>query len=133
MLAKTSAGGICTAFPDVCLTPAPPSPSPVPIPYPNVGAEPTDTGFVPNVLITCAPAHNMATQPIMSNGDNAGVATGVASGTVMGPARTVTAAFTVLVGGMPLARLTSATVQNSTNAPGAKLVPSATNVLVMSP
>jgi len=132
MLAKTSAGGICTAFPDVCLTPAPPSPSPVPVPYPNVGAEPTDTGFVPNVLITCAPAHTLATQPAMSNGDNAGVATGVASGTVMGPARTVTGAFTVLVGGMPLARLTSVTIQNSTNAPGAKLVPSATNVLVMS-
>ena len=32
----------------------------------------------------------------MTNGDNAGLATGVASGTVMGPARTVTAAFTVL-------------------------------------
>lgn len=132
MLAKTSAGGLCTAFPDVCLTPAPPSPSPVPVPYPNVGAEPTDTGFVPNVLITCAPAHNLSTQPVMSNGDNAGVGTGVASGTVMGPVRTVTGAFTVLVGGMPLARLTSATIQNSTNVPGAKLVPSATNVLVMS-
>lgn len=26
--------GICFAFPDVCLTPAPPGP-PVPIPYPN--------------------------------------------------------------------------------------------------
>ena len=55
------------------------------------------------------------------------------SGTVMGPARTVTAAFTVLVGGMPLARLTSITVQNSTNAPGAKVVPSVTNVLVLAP
>ncbi len=133
MLAKTSAGGLCTAFPDVCLTPAPPAPSPVPIPYPNIGADPTDTGFVPTVLMTCAPAHTLATQPMMSNGDNAGVATGVASGTVMGPARTVTGAFTVLVGCMPLARLTSVTVQNSTNAPGAKLVPSVTNVLVLAP
>ena len=34
---------------------------------------------------------------------------------------------------MPLGRLTSITVQNNTNAPGAKVVPSATNVLVMSP
>jgi len=133
MLAKTSAGGTCMAFPDVCLTPAPPSPSPVPVPYPNVGVDPTDTQFVPNVLMTCAPAHNLKTQPMMSNGDNAGVATGVASGTVMGPVRTVTAAFTVLVGGMPLGRMTSVTVQNSTNAPGAKIVPSVTNVLVMSP
>ena len=133
MLAKTSAGGTCMAFPDVCLTPAPPAPAPIPIPYPNVGVDPTDTGFVPNVLLTCTPAHNMSTQPVMSNGDNAGVMMGVASGTVMGPTRTVTAAFTVLVGGMPLARLTSITIQNSTNAPGAKIVPSVTNVLVLAP
>lgn len=133
MLAKTSAGGTCMAFPDVCLTPAPPAPAPIPIPYPNIGVDPTDTGFVPNVLLTCTPAHNMSTQPVMSNGDNAGVAMGVASGTVMGPTRTVTAAFTVLVGGMPLGRLTSVTIQNSTNAPGAKMVPSVTNVLVLAP
>jgi hypothetical protein len=132
MLAKTSAGGMSVAFPDVCLTPAPPAP-PIPVPYPNIGLDPTNVGFVPNVLMTCAPAHNMSTKPPMTNGDNAGVATGVASGTVMGPARTVTAAFTVLVGGMPLARLTSATIQNNTNAPGAKVVPSVTNVLVLAP
>lgn len=35
--------------------------------------------------------------------------------------------------GMPLARLTSMTIQNNTNAPGAKIVPSATNVLVLAP
>jgi hypothetical protein len=133
MLAKTSAGGMCIAFPDVCLTPAPPSPSPVPVPYPNIGLEPTNTGFVPNVLMTCAPAHNLGTVAPLTNGDNAGIGTGVASGTVMGPARTVTGAFTVLVGGMPLARLTSMTIQNSTNAPGVKVVPSATNVLVLAP
>jgi hypothetical protein len=133
MLAKTSAGGMCVAFPDVCLTPAPPSPSPVPVPYPNIGVDPTNSGFVPNVLMTCTPAHNFSTAPIMTNGDNFGVAMGVASGTVMGPVRTVTGAFTVLVGGMPLARLTSATLQNSTNAMGAKVAPSATNVLVLAP
>ena len=121
------------AFPDVCLTPAPPAPAPIPIPYPNIGIDPTDTTFVPNVLITCTPAHNMSTEPVMTNGDNPGVATGVASGTVMGPARTITAAFTVICGGMPLTRLTSMTIQNSTNAPGCKIVPSVTNVLVLAP
>ena len=130
MLAKTSAGGMCLAFPDVCLTP---TPAPTPVPYPNIALDPTDVAFVPNVLLTCAPAHNMATMPPLSNGDNAGVAMGVASGTVMGPARTVTAAFTVIVGGMPLARLTSMTIQNSTNAPGCKIVPSVTNVIVLAP
>lgn len=133
MLAKTSAGGMCLGFPDVCLTPAPPAPAPIPIPYPNTGVDPTDTSFVPNVLITCTPAHNMSTQPVMSNGDNAGVAMGVASGTVMGPVRTLTAAFTVICGGMPLARLTSVTLHNSTNCPGVKIVPSVTNVVVLAP
>ena len=67
MLAKTQAGGMCFAFPDVCLTPTPAGP--VPIPYPNMGLEPTDVVFVPNVLMTCAPAHNLATMPVMTNGD----------------------------------------------------------------
>lgn len=133
MLAKTSAGGMCLAFPDVCLTPAPPAPAPIPIPYPNIAIDPTDVAFVPNVLLTCAPAHNMATIAPLTMGDNPGVATGVASGTVMGPERTVTAAFTCIVGGMPLARLTSITIQNSTNAPGVKIVPSVTNVVVLAP
>jgi hypothetical protein len=66
-----------------------------------------------------------------TNGDNAGVGTGVASGTVMGPSRHTTAAFTVLVDGMPATRLTSTTMQNSTNAVGARLVPSQTKVLVL--
>lgn len=124
---------MCVGFPDVCLTPAPPAPAPVPIPYPNIGVEPTNTGFVPNVLLTCAPAHNMSAKPIISNGDNLGISMGVASGSIMGPVRTVTAAFSVLVGGMPLARLTSITTQNNTNAPGLKVMPSVTNVLVLAP
>jgi len=131
MLAKTSAGGMCMAFPNVCLTPTPAGP--VPIPYPNIALDPTDVAFVPTVLLTCTPAHTLATKPILTNGDNAGVAMGVASGTVMGPANTVTGAFTCIVGGMPLARLTSVTLQNSTNAPGMKIVPSVTNVVVLAP
>jgi hypothetical protein len=130
MLAKTSAGGTCVGYPDVCLTPAPPAP----VPYPNIALDATCVGFVPHVLMTGAPAHVVgATQAPMTNGDNAGIAMGVASGTVMGPARCVTGACTVLVGGMPLARLTSITIQNNTNAPGAKIAPSATNVLVLAP
>ena len=132
MFANTQmAGQDVGTVPDVCLTPSPAGP--IPIPYPNIALDPTNLGFVPNVLMTCAPAHNMSTQPPLTNGDNPGLATGVASGTVMGPARTVTAAFTVLVGGMPLARLTSVTIQNNTNAPGAKIVPSVTNVMVLAP
>jgi len=67
----------------------------------------------------------------MSNGDNPGVATGVASGMVMGPCRHLTGAFTVLLKGMPATRLTSMSLQNSTNAPGCRIVPSQTKVLLL--
>jgi hypothetical protein len=131
MLAKTQAGGMCLGFPDVCLTPTPAGP--VPIPYPNLALHPTNVVFVPNVLVTCAPGHNMMTITPMTNGDNAGVNMGVASGTVMAPGRNITAAFTVILGCAPMTRMTSASMQNSTNDPGCAIVPSVTNVLVMAP
>ena len=132
MFANTQMGGVDTGFPDVCLTPAPPAP-PVPIPYPNVAAGPMGTPPYPKVLFMAAPAHNMATTIPMSNGDNAGLATGVASGVVMGPARHLTGAFTCLVGGMPATRVTSVALQNSTNCPGARLAPSQLKVLILAP
>jgi hypothetical protein len=69
----------------------------------------------------------------MTQGDNAGVATGVASGPVMGPRRHVTASFTVLVGGAPATKLTSVAIQNNTNCPGARIVPSQVKVLLLAP
>ena len=132
MFANTQMGGMDMAFPDVCLTPAPPAP-PVPIPYPNMANRPTATPAVYTVLFGGAPAHNMSTLIPMSNGDNAGVAMGVASGVVMGPSRCTTGATTVLIGGMPATRLTSTTLQNSTNAPGACIAPSQTKVLLLAP
>ena len=69
----------------------------------------------------------------MTNGDNAGVLMGVASGTVMGPSRHLTAAFTVLFCGMPATRLTSVSLQNSTNCPGVRTVPSQALVLLLAP
>src|SRR5215475_11080870 len=130
MLANTQMMGIDLGFPDVCLTP---TPAPVPIPYPNIAAGPMGVPAAYNVLFMCMPAHNMATTVPMTNGDNVGVNMGVASGTVMGPSRHLTAAFTVLVGGMPATRLTSASLQNSTNCPGVRVVPSQPKVLILSP
>lgn len=131
MFANTQMMGIDTGFPDVCLTPTPAGP--VPIPYPNIAAGPMGVPAAYNVLFMAAPAHNMATTIPLTNGDNAGVATGVASGMVMGPARPVTAAFTMLVGGAPTTRLSSMSIQNSTNCPGCRIVPSQIKVLVLSP
>ena len=133
MFANSQMGGVDFAFPDVCLTPAPPSPVPVPIPYPNIAAGPMGVPAAYNVLWSCTPAHNMGTIVPLSNGDNPGVALGVASALVMGPARHLTAAFSVLVTGMPATRMTSVSLQNSTNAPGMRFAPSQVNVLLLAP
>jgi len=133
MFANTQMGGLDTGFPDVCLTPAPPAPAPVPLPYPNIAAGPMGVPPYPKVLFMCAPAHNMGTSITPTNGDNTGVATGVASGTVMMSARHVTAAFTIMVGGMPATRMTSVAIQNSTNCPGARIAPSQVKVLLLAP
>ena len=63
--------GMNTGFPDVCLTPAV---VPVPIPYPNLGMNVMSMPMCPNILVSAMPSHNMAAKPLMTNGDNAGVA-----------------------------------------------------------
>jgi hypothetical protein len=117
-------------FPDVCLTP---SPAPVPVPYPNISNGPLTAPFCVNILIVGGPAHNLTQAVTLSNGDNPGVATGVASGTVMGPTRPVTGAFTILMDGAPATRMTTVNIQNNTNAPGMRLVPAQPKVLLLSP
>lgn len=129
MFANCQLGGTDTAFPDVCLTPSPAGP--VPIPYPNIAAGPMAVPNVPTILFSGAPAHNLGTTIPMTNGDNVGVASGVASGLVMGPSRHLTGAFTVLLKGMPASRMTSVSLQNSTNAPGCRLVPSQVKILML--
>ncbi len=118
-------------FPDVCLTPTPAGP--VPIPYPNIAAGPMGVPAAYNILYMCTPAHNMSTTVPLTNGDNAGVAMGVASGMVMGPSRHLTGAFTVLLNYMPATRMTSMALQNSTNCPGARIVPSQVKILILAP
>ncbi|KAA6187365.1 DUF4150 domain-containing protein [Thiohalocapsa marina] len=131
MFANAQMMGTDTAFPDVCLTPSPAGP--VPVPYPNIAMGPMAVPNVPNILFAATPAHNLGTTIPMTNGDNAGLATGVASGTVMGPSRHLTGAFSVLIKGMPASRMTSMSLQNNTNAPGCRLAPSQTKVLILAP
>jgi hypothetical protein len=131
MFANTQMMGTDTGFPDVCLTPSPAGP--VPVSYPNTALGSMAVKAVYNVLYGGAPAHNLGTVIPMTNGDNAGTALGVASGTVMGPSRHLTGAFTVLIGGMPATRVTSMSLQNSTNCPGARVLPSQLKVLLLAP
>jgi hypothetical protein len=129
MFANTQMMGMDMGFPDVCLTP----PVAAPIPYPNMGLGPMTLPFVPNVLMFCAPSHNMFCQVVVTLGDQPGIMLGVASGLVMGPSRRLTAAFTCIVGGAPLTRMTSFGLQNNTNCPGVRLVPSQPKVIVLKP
>lgn len=130
MYANCQLSGIDLAFPDVCLTPIP---IPTPIPYPDIAMGSTSIPNVFNILFMGMPAHNMTTITPLTNGDNPGVATGVTSGTVMGPSRHLTGAFTVLLKGSPATRLTSISMQNSTNAIGMRIVPSQFKVLMLAP
>lgn len=130
MFANCQLFGVDLAFPDVCLTP---TPTPTPIPYPDIALGPTAIPNAFTILFMGMPAHNMATVTPLTNGDNPGIATGVASGTVMGPSRHLTGAFTVLLKGTPATRLTSVSLQNSTNMVGMRIVPSQFKVLILAP
>ncbi len=131
MFGNSQGGGQDMGFPDVCLTPTPPTVTPMP--YPNIAMGPTATGAAYNVLYGCMPAHNMGTSIPQTNGDNAGVGTGVASGTVMMASRHLTASFTVLVANKPGTKLTSTSLQNSTNCPGCRIAPSQVKVILLAP
>jgi len=79
------------------------------------------------------PAHNLRTQVPISQGDNAGVAGGIASGMVMGPSKHLMGSFGVIYEGFPATKMTSLTGQNgmSLNAPGMTLVPAQFKVMIM--
>lgn len=133
MFQLTMGGGMQMGAPDVCLTPTPVGP--VPIPYPNVStgatANPASTALT--VLTDAMPSLNQMSMIMLSNGDNAGVNMGVASGMVMGPTEFILGSFTVFMGGAPAQRLTSLTGHNglSMNCPGVSLAPSQCNTLIL--
>jgi len=129
MFANTNLGVMNFAFPDVCLTPTPAGP--IPVPYPNIALSTTHVPSVFNVIVGGGLAENLMTMGTISNGDNAGVALGVASGLVMGPDRAMLGSFKTFFGTAPATRLTSMTIQNSTNAPGMSLTPSQFKVLLL--
>ncbi|OKP02257.1 DUF4150 domain-containing protein [Xenorhabdus eapokensis] len=128
MFANTQGGGTDMAVPDVCLTPT--VVPPVPVPYPNTAQGTTGISNATNILFVGCPAHNLATTIPMTTGDNAGVNCGVTSGTVMGSARHVIGVNSVLIKSSPATRVSCSTMQNSTNAPGSRTVPSQNKVLI---
>jgi hypothetical protein len=132
--AATKAGGDAFAFPDTCLTPAPPSPAPVPIPYPNTAM--LNQAMGP----TCSLIVKIMNQPVVTKmtiiprtmGDEAGVNGGVMSGMNMGQAAFKLGVPTVQVEGNDIVNMLKLTAHNgpSANAYGALISPSQTTVIV---
>lgn len=133
--ASTRMGGMCFAFPDVCIVPVPPPVTQVPTPFPNVGqcvmALPFTCALVVKILNQPA-LHQMSVIP-RSDGDQPGVRGGVTSGMIMGPVQYRTGSTRVKIEGLPAVTVLHPTGHNgvSANAPaGAQVVPSQFTVLV---
>ncbi|MCP3460862.1 DUF4150 domain-containing protein [Bradyrhizobium sp. CCGUVB23] len=118
-------------FPDVCNTPA--GPAVVPTPYPNINLNTTSIPSQSRCLLMCMPAHNMKTVRAISTGDNAGVALGVMSGTVMGPGRAMKGSTNLFIGGPPATKMAMPTKQNgsSPNTFGLSISPSQTRLMAL--
>ena len=123
--------GLHFAFPDVCRVPTPVGP--IPMPFPNMAMTPASVPSQTRVLAMCMPTHNVMTVTPMSNGDSPGVALGVVSNLVMGPACAMMGSMNVLVGGPPVAKFGMPTKQNglSPNAVGATVAPSQVKVMAL--
>jgi len=111
----TVTDGICFAFPDVCLTPAPPGP-PVPIPYPNIAQLADATGTASTVNAGGKPVVTQASSIPSSSGDEAGSAS-----PTKGECKFTTFSATVRANGKAIVRLGDTTTQNGGNAVGTVL------------
>ena len=115
-------GGISTAFPDVCKTPAPPAPF-IPIPYPNI-ARSSDTADGSETVKCdgnpiCLKGSNFST----STGDEAGTAGGgVVSNKTKGKAEFVNFSFDVKIEGKNVTRALDLMLHNDKNTPPFPLV-----------
>lgn len=113
----TTAGGICFAFPNVCLTPAPPAP-PVPIPYPSIGKLGDAVATASSVKAGGKDVVTKASNIPTTTGDAAGTVGGVKSGTFGQKVTFLTTSNTVFAEGNGVVRLFDQTEQNNHNCVG---------------
>lgn len=104
---KTS-GGTVQIFPDVCKTP----PGPVPIPYPNVAFSLDTAQGSTSVSCDGFPVMIKSSSFMLSTGDEAGTALGVASNTIKGKADPKLYSMDVKFDGENVMRLTDLMLQN---------------------
>lgn len=132
----TSGGGMSmTSGPtDVCKVPAPPAP-PIPTPFPNMAqhAMCNPSTCNPKVFIENFPVLVVGSEIPLSNGDEPGVAGGVVSSKFIGACKPVMGSIKVMIGGKPVVRLTSMTMQNAmpANTVGQVMVPGQFRVMVI--
>lgn len=127
MFVATIQAGQVTCMPDVCKTPAPPGP-PIPVPYVNTAMTTLANPATIKVLVCGCPALTKSSKIAMSMGDNAGVAGGVISGSMMGECEFVSASFKVKFEGKPVVRQMDSAKSNKGNAFGSLLAPSQAKV-----
>jgi hypothetical protein len=130
--ASTKGGGQCFAFPDVCLTPAPPAP-PVPVPYPNTGM--VNQAKKTSIKVKFAGKEVVTIKSEMSRsvGDEAGLNKGVMSGMNMSKVSYKKGSSKVKIQGQDCVYLTSMTGHNGSNAnmpAGVQVAPSQTKVMI---
>ena len=130
MFANNSLAVMNFAFPDVCSIPTPAGP--IPTPLVNIALSTMHIPSVFRVILGGGLAENLLTSGTISNGDEVGVALGVASGTLVGPDRPISGSFKVIHSVAPATRLTTITIQNSTNMVGLSLTPGQIRVLILS-
>ena len=116
-----SSNGVSIAFPDVCLTPAPPAP-PVPIPYPNIAMSADTADGSKKVTCDGNPVCLKDSNFSKSSGDEAGTSKGVASGKNMGKAEFINYSFDVKFEGKNVARATDLMLHNDKNTPPFPLI-----------
>ena len=130
---STKGGGQCQGGPDVCKTPAPPAPSPVPIPYPNMAMLNQAMMESKKVKVSNMGVVTMGSNISMTSGDEAGVAGGVMSSQMKGPAKPKKGSTKVKAEGQAVIFQTCTFGQNGNNAnvpAGVHSAPSQTKVTV---
>lgn len=111
-----SSGGMSIVFPDICKTPTPGGP--VPIPYPNIAMSSDTINGAMTVKCDGSMPMVQGAQYAMSTGDEAGVAGGIISGTIKGPAEFMMYSFNVKFEGKNVCRLGDPLYHNNKNAMG---------------
>jgi len=116
-----SSNGITIAFPDVCLTPAPPAP-PIPIPYPNIALSSDSDKGAKKVKVKGKPLLHKNSNFSTSTGDEPGTSKGIVSAKTKGKAEFVSFSFDVKVEGKGVVRAFDLMLHNNKNTPPFPLI-----------